>query len=239
MVRFVSEFGAQAIPTSADFMEPERWPDLDWERLGHTHALQRQFFDRHVPPADHADFASWRDATQAYQATVLRHHVETLRRLKYRPTGGFAMFCLVDGHPAVTWSVLDHERVPKAGYAALKAACRPVIVVADRLPAEATSGDALALDVHIVNDLRTPVEGRVTARLSWPGGEHSWCFGGGVAADSCERVGTLQFVVPTLDDPGPESDGPPTLRLDLTLDAGDHGIGNEYTATIRPASVTP
>ena len=33
MVRFVSEFGAQAVPDDAAFMEPERWPDLDWERL--------------------------------------------------------------------------------------------------------------------------------------------------------------------------------------------------------------
>ena len=30
---------------------------------------------------------SWRAATQAYQATVMRHHVEALRRLKYRPDG--------------------------------------------------------------------------------------------------------------------------------------------------------
>ena len=34
MVRFVSEFGAQAVPESAEFMEPERWPDLDWSRSG-------------------------------------------------------------------------------------------------------------------------------------------------------------------------------------------------------------
>ena len=31
--RFVSEFGAQAVPTTADFMQPERWPDLDWDDL--------------------------------------------------------------------------------------------------------------------------------------------------------------------------------------------------------------
>ena len=36
LVRFVTEFGAQAVPDHADFMEPERWPDLDWERLGRT-----------------------------------------------------------------------------------------------------------------------------------------------------------------------------------------------------------
>ena len=136
MARFVTEFGAQAVPTDADFCEPERWPDLDWERLGRTHALQRSLFDRHVPPDDHATFDAWRAATQAYQATVVRRHIEALRRIKYRPTGGFAQFCFADGHPAVTWSVLGHDRAPKAAYEALRDACRPVIVVADRLPEE-------------------------------------------------------------------------------------------------------
>ena len=56
MGRFVTEFGAQAVPDDADFCEPERWPDLDWERLGRTHALQKAVFDRYVPPADHATF---------------------------------------------------------------------------------------------------------------------------------------------------------------------------------------
>jgi beta-mannosidase len=209
LVRYVSEFGAQAVPDTDDFLEPERWPDLDWDRLCHTHGLQKAIFDKRVPPADHPTFDSWRQATQAYQADLLRHHVETLRRLKYRPTGGFAQFCLADGHPAVSWSVLDHERAPKAGYAALRDACRPVIVVADRLPAESMAGDALALDVHVVSDLRTPLPGiEVHAHLAWEGGEHHWRFGGDVDADSCARIGTLQIEVP--DRPGP-------LALTLTL----------------------
>ncbi|MBX3287030.1 MAG: glycoside hydrolase, partial [Actinobacteria bacterium] len=149
-VRFVSEFGAQAVPDTDGFLQPDRWPDLDWEQLGARHGLQKGIFDRRVPPADHPSLHSWRAATQAYQAELIRHHVETLRRIKYRPTGGFAQFLLADGHPAVSWSVLDHERVPKAGYAALRDACRPVIVVADRLPAEVVAGQALAIDVHVV-----------------------------------------------------------------------------------------
>ena len=60
MVRFVSEFGAQAVPADASFMEPERWPDLDWERLQAHHALQKVVFDERVPPADHDTFAAGR-----------------------------------------------------------------------------------------------------------------------------------------------------------------------------------
>ena len=54
LARFVTEFGAQAVPADATFCEPERWPDLDWEYLGRKHALQKPMFDQHVPPADYA-----------------------------------------------------------------------------------------------------------------------------------------------------------------------------------------
>ncbi|MDP9387461.1 MAG: hypothetical protein M3Q48_05895, partial [Actinomycetota bacterium] len=133
LARFVSEFGAQAVPASDDFLEPERWPDLDWARLRRRHALQLEMFERNgLAPSRFATFEEWRAASQAHQADVVRFTVETLRRLKYRPTGGFCQFSLADGHPGVTWSVLDHERQPKAGWAALVAACAPVVVVADR-----------------------------------------------------------------------------------------------------------
>jgi beta-mannosidase len=226
--RFVSEFGAQAVPETADFMAPDQWPDLDWRRLARTHALQLGLFRRHgLDPADFAGFDEWRQATQAYQATVVRHHVEHLRRLKYRPTGGFCQFSFADGHPAVTWSVLDHERVPKLGYEALAAACAPVIVTADRPAAVYAPGDALALDVHVVSDLRTAVtDCTVTATLRWEGGSASWSWGGDVPADACERVGSVRAVAP--DAPGP-------LVLDLSLDAADVKAANRYDALIAPA----
>jgi beta-mannosidase len=231
MVRFVSEFGAQAVPAAdasgdgAAFCEPDRWPHLDWARLGERHNLQKPRFDRYVPPAAFDSFDDWRAATQRYQAELIRRHVEALRRLKYRPTGGFAQFCLADGHPGVTWSVLDHERRPKPGYDALREACRPVIVVADWLPETVAPGDALALDVHVVSDLRVAVDdARVTARLEWPGGHHDWNWGGDIPADSCVRVGTLQTVVP-------EADGP--LRLDLGLHLSRQDvIVNHYRSAI-------
>jgi beta-mannosidase len=97
-----------------------------------------------VPPGEYASFDAWRAATQAYQAAVIQLQVEDLRRLKYEPNGGFCHFCFADGHPAVTWSVLDHERVPKAGFAALRDACRPVLAMVE--PREGL--------VHVVSELR-------------------------------------------------------------------------------------
>jgi beta-mannosidase len=226
MVRFVSEFGAQAVPDTADFLEPERWPDLDWARLQEHHGLQRVFLARRVPEEDHATFDAWRAATQAYQATVIRHHVEELRRLKYRPTGGFVQFLLTDAQPAVSWSVLDHDRVPKVGYEALLEACRPVIVVADRLPAAVAPGDRLSLDVHVVSDLRVPLtRAAVSAELSWPEGHRAWHWGGEVTADSVVHIGTVEAEVPDLAG---------NLVLDLTLTAGEVTATNRYQTVISP-----
>ena len=114
------------------------------------------------------------------------------------PTGGFVQFQFADSAPRVSWSVLDHERRPKLGLGALALACAPVIVVADRLPAAVRPGDAFALDVHVVSDLRRPLADLTcSATLSWPGGAHRWRFAGSVPPDACARIGTLQIELPT------------------------------------------
>ena len=220
LARFVTEFGAQAVPPSADWMEPERWPDLDWPGLERRHALQLEAFERYVPPSAFATFDEWRAATQAYQATVIRFHIETLRRLKYRPTGGFCHFFFADGHPGVTWSVLDHERRPKTGYAALAAACAPVIVVAERPAPAYEPGAELALDVHVVNDLRRTLSAlQVSGMVSWAGGQARTGWTGDVPADSCIRIGTLRATLP--DDPGP-------VQVSLALDGDGITARNSY-----------
>lgn len=189
MARFVSEFGAQSVP---DWVGG----DDDLHALG----AQSRAFDRYVPRSDHDSFESWREATQRYQAALVKRHIEELRRLKYRPTGGFAQFAFADGAPRVSWSVLDHERRPKLAFDALRAACAPVIVVADRLPATMLPGEPLAIDVHVVSDLRTALDGlRCEATLTWDGGAHRWTFEGDVPADACVRIGTLQFEAPEVD----------------------------------------
>jgi beta-mannosidase len=227
--RFVSEFGAQAVPYSGDFCEPERWPHLDWEHLTEAHALQKGPFDGHVPPASYRSFEAWRTATQRYQADIVRFHIETLRRLKYRPTGGFCLFLFADSQPAITCSVLDDQRVPKVAFDTLAAVCAPVIVVADRLDAAYAPGQALDLQVHVVSDLRTPlVNNRVRAQLRWPGGTRVWSFEGDVEADSCTRIGALRHVLPA-----ESGDGAVTLELDLEWSGGTaHSSYESYVSSV-------
>ena len=99
-VRFPTEFGAQAVPDDRRLHRPDQ---LARPRLGPA---------RHDPrPADSpsSTVTCRRDGphlrvVEAGHAGVpgrpcVRHHIETLRRLKYRPTGGFAQFCFADGAP--------------------------------------------------------------------------------------------------------------------------------------------
>jgi beta-mannosidase len=227
LARFVSEFGAQAVPETAGFMDPEAWPDLDWDRLVGHHCLQKGIFDDRVPPADYGSFEEWKRATQEYQATVLRYHIETLRRLKYRPTGGFCLFMLADSQPAVTWSVVDHERVPKAAYQAVAEACRPVIVVADRPDPTYRPGDRIALGVHAVSDLRQPLgDAEVEAVLEWPSGRRVWRFAGDVDADRCVRIGRIQHTLPRECRAGP-------LQLNVRMRWPGGEVANRYTSRVE------
>ena len=111
-------------PRRAAWMHPERWPELDWEELSTQHGMELDAFAEHVPPADAKSFDEWRDATQAYQAALLQLQIEDLRRCKGDPNGGFAVFAFADPSPAVGFGVLDHERLPKRAYAAVRDACR-------------------------------------------------------------------------------------------------------------------
>lgn len=228
MVRFVTGFGSASVPDTNGVIDAATWPGLDWDDLAVHHGFEREPFERYVAPIESATFDDWRTASQSYQASVLRHQIETLRRLKYRPTGGFCFASLVDGGPFISTSILDHERRPKLAFQAVTEACRPVIVVADRLPASVEPGAAIALDIHVVSDLRHVLESiACTATLRWVGGSHTWTWQGDTPADSCVRVGTIQLVVP---------DAPGQLWLDLTLEHGDQVATNRYHSIITRSS---
>lgn len=225
MVRWVSAFGAQSIPDSPH-VEIRNWPP-DLNLLAEKYGLDERAFREYLPAGSVSDTADWRRASQAYQATLLRRQIETLRRLKYSATGGFCFAALADPRPAVSFAIYDHDRVPKVAVGAVTAACRPVIVVAERLPARVVPGDALLLDVHVVSDQRVPLgDLEVRATLSWPGDDHKWGWAGAVEADSVARIGSINWVVPDVT-------GPVTLHLELRQ--GDTVLAdNHYRGHIAP-----
>lgn len=228
LVRFVSEFGAHAPPQTASFIDEQltthRWPDLDWDRLESEFGYQRSDFERLFPPDEFGSFDEWRSTTQLYQSAVLKTQIETLRRLKYRPAGGFCFYALADPAPVISASIVDHQRVPKDAYDVVKAACTPVLVVADELPDWVNEGDKLRLDVHLINDLRVVIDFAVVDAVAmWAGGEQRWRFGGPVPADDVVKVGRIDFEVPaTLGE----------MAIDIRMTAGDIVSENRYTTAV-------
>ena len=202
MVRFVSEFGADSVPSTHPFFDDAlAAADVAGPRLGtarrRANGYDLDTFERLFPPSSFGSFDEWRNTTQYYQSHVLKVQIETLRTLKYRPTGGFCFSSLADPAPLVSSSVLDHERVPKDAYEIVRAACAPLLVVAEPPPDWVNPGDRLrprraprersadAIDFAVVD-----------ATATWAGGEQRWRFGGPIPADDVVKVGEIDLVVP-------------------------------------------
>lgn len=200
-VRFVSEFGTESLPAATPVLDRQlaerRWPDLDWSALAIAYGCPRGVGEGRFRPTDYPSADAWRAALQEHQADVLRTQIELFRRHKYHPTGGFCFSALADPAPAMSTSVLDHDRVPKAAYGAVRAACAPVIVVVDTPPGWVNAGDIVRLRVHVVNDRREAIDSvNVVATASWAGGSKQWTLRGSVDADAVAHVGSIDLTVP-------------------------------------------
>ncbi len=185
-------------------------------------------FNRYLPRAAYRDGYNWSMATWAYQADVLRIHIETLRRLKYEPTGGFCVMAFADADPAGGFGVVDYERRPKPAHEILVDACRPAIVVAELAPTVTVPDQPVSLSVHAISDLRhTLRDALVTAKAHRPGWEHTTRWTGDLESDSCQKIGEFQFTTPS--DPGP-------LTIDLSLESDDLVVSNRYRTVVIPAA---
>ncbi len=201
----------------------------DWEDDEPTWSTaQRGAFDRYLPRTAYADGRSWAAATQAYQADLLRQHIEMIRRLKFNPAGGFCLTALADAEPAGGFGVLGFDRRRKPAYNAVLDACRPVIVVADLPPPITAPGHVLRFDIHVISDLNRPLGGvrvRATARCGSWSIEREW--DGTLPANGCEHVGTFEFVVPELQG---------SLMLDLHLLTAEEVATNRYQTVVIPSA---
>ncbi|MDA8301652.1 MAG: hypothetical protein M0005_08910 [Actinomycetota bacterium] len=197
-VRFVALRAATAVPEEASFMTPARWPELDWEQLEGHFGLDRAELLGRFPPASYASFEAWREATQRAQAQLVRSGAEALRRLRSHPAGGFCVHRLNDTQPAVSCSLLGHDRRPKAAWLALAGACSPLLAVASWPAPAYPAGTRAAFDLHVVNDLSEDQEDLVfEARATWPGGGTMSRFAGRAPKASCRFVGRFVVTLPS------------------------------------------
>jgi beta-mannosidase len=180
---------------------------------------------RRYVPWKHDPLAYVRES-QIYQAGLLKHATELFRRRKYRPTGGAFAFMLNDPAPAISWSVVDWRRRPKAAYEVLAAAMSPVLICSE-YPRESYGVDGdISLPLFVVNDLP-----RSLGRLQW-----TWelCLEGArvahgsgeaeIPADSVVRLGQARAKLP--------SPGRAALRL-ILLGEGEADKTNSYDFCVR------
>lgn len=205
---------------------------------------ERASFERYLPRRAYADGESWATATEAYQCEVLRFHIEAVRVLRYRPSGGFCITALVDPEPSGGFGLLDARRRAKPAYHTVVDACRPVVVLAHRLPLTVVPGQVLSVDIHVVSDLRQQLDDAVVSAVvggpNWPEKlvrRHG--FRGTIAGDEATMVGTVTITVPDLT-------GTLVLDLELEADSGDSGpesdephrivATNRYRTVVIPAA---
>jgi beta-mannosidase len=227
--RLPTEYGAQALPSPESLQEiwPER-REPNWNTLSWTYRLQEERMRRYV---------SWKQdrlvyvrETQIYQAELLKHATELFRQRKYQPTGGAFAFMLNDPAPAITWSVVDWRRRPKAAYEVLAAAMSPVLICSEYPRENYGVDENISLPLFVVNDL--------PQSLGWIG--WTWdlnlegatvAHGSGEAeilADSVVRLGQARAKLP--------SPGHAVLRLVL-LGEGEADKTNSYEFVVRGGRV--
>ena len=221
LLRFVSEFGAQSVPHDdhvATVCEAPNFPQINLQALSEDFGAELELINRYAPLDGSTTWEAWVDSTQTRQAHLVRHTVEVLRTLKYKPTGGFCQFLFADALPYVSCAVLDHRRKPKIAWDALSAANRPVIVVADLHKDEMPIGTNQCA-IHVVSDLRTPIK-QATLFVEWhaPGMDvERWSFTGGFEPDSVTKIAETFLVT--------KNPGIATLALELR-GSDVHAINN-------------
>jgi beta-mannosidase len=217
--RLPTEYGAQALPDPESLQEI--WPSgtpPDWAGLSLNYRLQVRRMARYV--SWRGDRKSFVRESQAYQAQVLKHATELFRGRKYRPTGGTFAFMLNDPAPAISWSIVDWRRRPKAAYDVLRAAMSPVLICAEYPKESYKVGERVSIPLFVVNDL---ARGLGEVRWDWEliiGGSRV-ARGGGEAEipeDSVVRIGEA----------GAALQVPGQAVLKLRLFAGEETVSNEY-----------
>jgi len=229
MGRFISAFGAATVDPDTEQLTASDWPSIDWTAIGALVGADPTSLQHLVPPLHIGSGPDWARLSHAAQANVVRTTIEQLRRLKFRPTGGFIHHYLADASAAGGFGVLDHLRQHKPAWDALVEACRPVIVVSDPLPVMSRTGDRLELAIHVVSDLHEPIENAVVTATARIGRRtvHRQHWAGSVQADDCSLIGTFGFDVPGW--PRSDTDG---LEVILRLETDVVLAENNYLSQL-------
>ena len=252
----VTEFGAQALP-SADSpawegIEP-RWPVADDEASWRYAGFQPvNWAERGVGlPSAHKSLEAYIDASQEYQADVVRFAAEHLRTRKLESCWGAFAFHLVDPFPGIGFGLVDAARRHKPALAALAGAFKATRVIIQALAFEADRpfGILIKPDVPfaarlvIVND-DPEVYGRGALRWAVSRDRAAAAKGFNRLRDAVQRKsysGVVEVEIPTASEPAVSAT---TLSLplpaegDYTFEASLSTAGREIDRTELHFTVT-
>ena len=229
---FPGGIGSQSVAVRAWEVDEPRWE-----------TAERRSFDHYLPRGEHRDGESWAKTTRRYQADLLECHIDTLRRLKYAPTGGFCLFTLADIEPEGGFGIVDTDRRPKPAWHRVHAAVRPLVVLLESPPPMVNPGQSVTVAVHAISDLpHELIDVTVTAQLidgrgapvvdgaGRIGSTRAWRSS--LERDSCRKVADLTFVAP-------ETLGP--LDIEVSIHAEHQGeaitSGRIYRTLVVPPTV--
>lgn len=137
----VTAFGAQSLPVPGspvwDHIET-RWPAADDEPSWRHAGFQPiNWAERGAGlPSAHESLESYTDASQQYQADVVRFAAEHMRTRKFESCWGAFAYHLVDPFPGIGFGLLDSSRRPKRALEALTRGFAPTRVIIEPLAFE-------------------------------------------------------------------------------------------------------
>lgn len=154
-LRLVTEFGAQGLPSVevlVALVGQERSFPPDWSEYSKYCCQPHNTVPRLT--GQHNDLDQFVQDSQRLQANVIKTHIEHYRVSAFAPCQGAHLFIFNDCWPAITWSVVDHDRRPKLAYQALTTAMSPLQTFLDLSATD--SAENATFDIVVVNSLLAP-----------------------------------------------------------------------------------
>lgn len=214
LATFPAGIGAQSLTLPAA-VEQQDWSTAEFESLV-----------RYVNPSHYDDFASWAEATDQYQAELLRRHVETIRRRKFQPSGGFCVTALADAEPWGGFGLVRFDRSPKPALAAMSVANQLVLPIIVDPPSAVASDSRVTVGVEVLSDLFYGLDGiMLRAAVNANDGTilafEQWQLD--VDADGPTNVGSVSFQAP----------GGGQVEMVLTMIEGGSTVVNGYSIPVE------
>lgn len=133
----VSEFGAQAMPNYSAVLEMlaevPTWPlsakvieQLNYHNYQPRETLQIAKID------EGESLSQFVSNSQEYQRLITKSAIEQLRLNKGLGLAAIYQFMFNDSWNAITWSVLDVDRIAKPGFIAMQSAYQPLLAILER-----------------------------------------------------------------------------------------------------------